>query len=114
MNLVVILFFFFIQQTVSIGPDSVAFRFTSDALCFGGQQCTLTDIAMAAGIAPPNIGQGPDAVKSITASVVYSAMREIRRRLEMAIDSMKVITSAHHILVAMLSAYTYISPSKCA
>ena len=45
---------------------------------------------MAAGVAPSSIGQGPDAVKSISASVVYSAMREIRRRLETAIDSMKV------------------------
>ena len=88
---------FFIQQQVSIGPDSVAFRFTSDALCFGGQQCTLTDVAMAAGVAPPTIGWDPDAVKSVTASVVYSAMREIRRRLETAIDSMKVVNS-HFIL----------------
>ena len=48
---------------------------------------------MAAGVAPPNIGHGPDAVDSITPSVVYSSMREIRRRLETAIDSMKVINS---------------------
>ena len=52
---------------------------------------------MAAGVAPPNIGHGPDSVGSITPSVVYSAMREIRRRLETAIDSMKVVNS-HSIL----------------
>ena len=78
------------QHCVSVGPESVAFRFTEAALCFGGQQCTLTDIAIAAGVAPANIAQYPEALKSISSSTVYSAMREIRRRLESAIDSMKV------------------------
>ena len=83
-------FNFFLQRKVSVGPESVAFRFTSEALCFGGEQCTLTDVAMAAGVAPANIGHSPDGVKSIASNVVYSAMREIRRKLENAIDSMKV------------------------
>ena len=81
---------FFLQRKVSVGPESVAFRFTSEALCFGGEQCTLTDVAMAAGVAPASIGHSPDGVKSIASDVVYSAMREIRRKLENAIDSMKV------------------------
>ena len=78
------------QRQVSVGPESVAFRFTTEALCFGGEQCTLTDVAMAAGVAPTNVGHSSDGVKSIASDVVYSAMREVRRKLENAIDSMKV------------------------
>jgi N-methylhydantoinase A/oxoprolinase/acetone carboxylase beta subunit len=33
----------------SVGPESVGFRITSEALVFGGRQLTLTDIAVAAG-----------------------------------------------------------------
>ena len=75
---------------MTVGPESVAFRFTTEALCFGGEQCTLTDVAMAAGVAPANIGHSASAVKSITSDIVYSAMKEIRLKLENAIDSMKV------------------------
>jgi N-methylhydantoinase A/oxoprolinase/acetone carboxylase beta subunit len=32
-----------------LGPESVGFRITSEALVFGGRQLTLTDIAVAAG-----------------------------------------------------------------
>lgn len=73
-----------------MGPESVAFRFTEAALCFGGQQCTLTDVAIAAGVAPANIAKTPEALDSISPSTVYSTMREIQRRLESAIDKMKV------------------------
>ena len=83
---------FHLQRQVSVGPESVAFRFTTEALCSGGEQCTLTDVAMAAGVAPAYIGRDPGAVKSIASDVVYSAMREIRRNLENAIDNMKVTT----------------------
>ena len=79
------------QQHVSVGPESIGFRLTEDALCFGGQKCTLTDVAIAAGVAPASIARVPKVLESISASVVYSAMRGIQRKLETAIDTMKVI-----------------------
>lgn len=60
---------------------------------------------MAAGVAPPNIGKGLDAVRSVSASVVYSSMRQIRIKIEAAIDSMKVRGSC------LLLADTYYVPA---
>jgi N-methylhydantoinase A/oxoprolinase/acetone carboxylase beta subunit len=37
--------------SVQIGPDSVAYRLEQEALAFGGQTITGTDIALAAGLA---------------------------------------------------------------
>lgn len=85
-----------------MGPESVAFRFTEAALCFGGRQCTLTDVAIAAGVAPANIAKTPKALNSISPSTVYSAMREIRRLLESAIDNMKV-SKLHGVSVTHFS-----------
>jgi N-methylhydantoinase A/oxoprolinase/acetone carboxylase beta subunit len=39
------------DRSVNIGPDSVAFRLEHEALAFGGQTITGTDIAVAAGFA---------------------------------------------------------------
>ena len=39
------------EQTVDVGPDSVAFQLEKEALAFGGQTITGTDIALAAGLA---------------------------------------------------------------
>lgn len=36
--------------SVQIGPDSVAYRLEQEALAFGGQTITGTDIALAAGL----------------------------------------------------------------
>ena len=37
--------------TVTVGPDSVGYRITEKALCFGGDVCTATDIAVRLGMA---------------------------------------------------------------
>ena len=39
------------QGAVKIGPVSVGYNLTSRALCFGGDTCTTTDLAVAAGVA---------------------------------------------------------------
>jgi N-methylhydantoinase A/oxoprolinase/acetone carboxylase beta subunit len=36
--------------SVQVGPDSVAYRIEQEALAFGGQTITGTDIALAAGL----------------------------------------------------------------
>lgn len=63
------------------------YRIKQEALCFGGDKCTATDIAIAAGIAPQGIG---NTVPALEPPMVYAAMREIKKRLEAAIDCMKV------------------------
>lgn len=37
--------------TVTVGPDSVGYQITEKALCFGGDICTATDIAVRLGMA---------------------------------------------------------------
>ncbi|CAF2860431.1 unnamed protein product [Rotaria sp. Silwood2] len=39
------------EESVQVGPDSVAYRLDQEALSFGGQTITGTDIALAAGLA---------------------------------------------------------------
>ena len=36
--------------TVTVGPDSVGYQITEKALCFGGDVCTATDIAVRLGM----------------------------------------------------------------
>ena len=38
------------QGNVQVGPESVGYELTSKSLCFNGDTCTATDIAIAAGI----------------------------------------------------------------
>lgn len=38
------------KDSVQVGPDSVAYRLNQEALAFGGQVMTNTDIALAAGL----------------------------------------------------------------
>ncbi len=37
--------------SIRIGPDSVGYRLDQEALAFGGQKITTTDVALAAGLA---------------------------------------------------------------
>ena len=73
-----------------MGPKSVGYEITTKALCFGGEQCTTTDVAMAAGISPKDFCTTPQAVSALSPELVTAATAEIRRKLETIIDSMKV------------------------
>lgn len=75
------------NHSVTVGPNSVEYRIKQEALCFGGGTCTATDVAIAAGIVPQGIGT---IVPALAPQVVYAAMREMKAKLEAAIDSMKV------------------------
>lgn len=83
--------------TVTIGPDSVGYRLTQEALVFGGQTLTTTDIAVAAGMA--DIGDRAR-VAHLPADLVRNALAEIRRLLEAAIDRVK--TSAEPVPVVLV------------
>ena len=78
-----------IQRQLKLG-ESVGHRLTSEALCFGGHTCTLTDVAVAAGVAPHNICQVPGALDSLNPTLVYKAMCHIREMIENGIDCLKV------------------------
>jgi N-methylhydantoinase A/oxoprolinase/acetone carboxylase beta subunit len=83
--------------SVSIGPDSVGYRLVEDALVFGGQTLTTTDIAVAAGMA--DIGDRSRVVQ-LPAPLVRASLACIRGMLEAAIDRVK--TSADPVPVVLV------------
>jgi len=72
--------------TLKIGPRSVGYNLVRDALVFGGDILTTTDIAVAAGIA--DIGDR-DRVKHLDPTMVQAALAGIRKLLEENVDRMK-------------------------
>ena len=76
------------QGGVTVGPLSVGFKLHSEALVFGGEKMTATDIAVASGFC--DIGD-KERVKHISEEVRTAALVEIKRKIETAIDRVKVI-----------------------
>ncbi|KIV84992.1 hypothetical protein PV11_00733 [Exophiala sideris] len=84
------------DNKVSVGPDSVAHRLTTDAMVFGGSVMTSTDIVVASGSA--NVGQS-EHVRGIPQTLIAGAKADIKRQLERAIDSMKVSSAPVTVLL---------------
>lgn len=74
------------EEPLSIGPVSVGHRLSEQALVFGGDTLTLTDIAVAAGLA--EIGDR-SRVSHLSANLVASAIQSIHQTLSEAVDRMK-------------------------
>ncbi|WP_214367282.1 hydantoinase/oxoprolinase N-terminal domain-containing protein [Pseudonocardia sp. H11422] len=77
------------EDPLSVGPDSVGFRLTEEALVFGGQTLTCTDIAVAAGIA--DIGDR-SLVRGLDRSFVDAVLARIGADISAVVD--RVRTSA--------------------
>ncbi len=74
-------------ERVTIGPDSVGFALAKDAMVFGGDILTATDIAVASGYA--HIGNR-HAVAKLDPGMLQLASTQIHRLLADALDRMKV------------------------
>src|SRR5882724_1941703 len=71
---------------LTIGPASVGYRLTEQALVFGGGVLTVTDVAVAAGL----IDLGDRArVASLPARLVEAALARVRAMIEEGVDRMK-------------------------
>ena len=71
---------------LTIGPASVGYRLTEQALVFGGDVLTVTDVAVAAGL----IDLGDRArVAALPAALVNEALARIRAMIEEGVDRMK-------------------------
>jgi N-methylhydantoinase A/oxoprolinase/acetone carboxylase beta subunit len=74
------------EPSLTIGPASVGYRLTEQALVFGGGVLTVTDIAVAAGL----IDLGDRArVAALPAALVDGALARIRTMIEEGVDRMK-------------------------
>jgi N-methylhydantoinase A/oxoprolinase/acetone carboxylase beta subunit len=85
------------RDPLTIGPQSVGYRITEQALVFGGDILTTTDIAVAAGIA--SIGD-PARVAHLDRTFVQEALERIQVMVETAVDRMK--TSAEPVPVIIV------------
>ena len=95
--------------TVTVGPDSVGFEITKQALVFGGETLTATDIAVKLGMA--EIGD-PSLVEKVPADLAKKAGDTIRTMIEDSIDAMKV--SNDDIDVILVGGGSVILPEKLA
>ena len=73
--------------TVTVGPDSVGYQITEQAMVFGGSTMTATDIAVRLG--KVSLGN-PKLVAKIPLELAKKAMERIREMVEDSIDAMKV------------------------
>ncbi len=96
-------------ETLRVGPESVGYRITEDALIFGGDVLTLSDVAVALGRA--HFGD-PTAVAHLPAEFVNKVQTWIGMRVEETIDRMK--TSAEPIPVVLVGGGSVVMPSAFA
>ena len=68
---------------VTVGPRSVGYRLTEDALCFGGDTLTTTDVIVAAGAAEIGERSGVD---HLDAGLIERTRDEIARMVELAVE----------------------------
>jgi N-methylhydantoinase A/oxoprolinase/acetone carboxylase beta subunit len=84
------------RDPLTIGPQSVGYRLTSEAMVFGGDTLTTSDIAVAAGIA----GFGDSSrVSSLESAFVSSTLEKIQQMCEAAVDRMKTSADAVPVIV---------------
>ena len=82
---------------VQVGPESVGFRLTTEAVVFGGSTVTATDVAVAAGHA--NIGDRAR-VRRLPRETVRRGMERIHGIVEEGVDRMK--TSAEPLPLVLV------------
>ncbi|WP_400996629.1 hydantoinase/oxoprolinase N-terminal domain-containing protein [Agromyces sp. GXQ0307] len=73
-------------ETGEVGPESVGYRLTTEALVFGGSTLTATDIAVAAGRA--EVGD-PSKVAHLDPALVSKVLARIAERVAEAVDRMR-------------------------
>jgi len=90
-----------------VGPQSVGYRLTEDAIIFGGQTLTASDIAVAAGRA--RFGD-PTRARSLSPQLVRQALATIDRRLAELVDALK--TSPHPVPVVVVGGGSVLVPEQ--
>lgn len=95
--------------SLTIGPASVGYRLTEQALVFGGDVLTVTDVAVAAGL----IDLGDRArVASLPAARVEEVLARIRSMVEEGVDRMK--TDAGETPLIAVGGGSFLVPARLA
>jgi len=97
------------EPSLAIGPTSVGFRLTEQALVFGGDVLTVTDVAVAAGLI--DLGDR-GRVASLPAAQVEAALARIRAMIEEGVDRMK--TDAGEMPLIAVGGGSFLVPPRLA
>jgi len=92
---------------ITVGPDSVGYKISEEALVFGGSTLTTTDIAVRLGLA--DVGDST-LVAHIDEAFAKAVQEEISSLLEQAIDKMK--TSSEDVSLVLVGGGGIIVPEK--
>jgi N-methylhydantoinase A/oxoprolinase/acetone carboxylase beta subunit len=74
------------DKTVVLGPDSVGYRVAKEALVFGGNVLTTTDVAVACNLT--KLGN-LERIENLNSSLIESALLKIKELVEVNIDKIK-------------------------
>ena len=94
---------------VAVGPKSVGYRITEEALVFGGKTLTATDAAVAAGIV--EIGDKAQAA-TVPGTLARAVLAAAQAKLEDAIDRMK--TEAGDVPLIAVGGGAFLVPDRLA
>jgi N-methylhydantoinase A/oxoprolinase/acetone carboxylase beta subunit len=97
------------RDPVAVGPKSVGYRLTREALVFGGNALTATDVAVAAGLA--EIGDR-GAVANLPRDLVAAVLNETRAKIEDTVDRMK--TEAGDLPLIAVGGGAFLVPERLA
>ncbi len=92
---------------LSVGPTSVGYRLTEEALVFGGETLTATDIAVAAGVA--RFGDTAAAAR-LPRDIVSAALDAVRARIEDSVDRVK--TEADDLPLIAVGGGAFLVPDR--
>ncbi|TQN65061.1 putative D-/L-hydantoinase subunit A [Colletotrichum shisoi] len=96
-----------VGEKVKVGPESVGLELVTRGLVFGGDVCTTTDVAVAAGMA--DIGDTEKA-EELEPRFVQEALSRIQALLEGAVDVIK--TSPDPVPVLLVGGGAILSPER--
>jgi N-methylhydantoinase A/oxoprolinase/acetone carboxylase beta subunit len=97
------------RDPVAVGPQSVGYRLTEEALVFGGDTLTATDIAVAAGVV--EIGDRA-LVAGLPRSLVEDALAAAQAIIEDSVDRMK--TAAGEVPLIAVGGGAFLVPGRLA
>ncbi|SDK80427.1 N-methylhydantoinase A/oxoprolinase/acetone carboxylase, beta subunit [Nonomuraea maritima] len=95
------------RPTVQVGPDSVGYRLTEEALVFGGRTLTATDLAVAAGLA--DIGDR-SLVRHLDRDLVRRGTAWMAERVAALVDQMRL--SAEPLPVVVVGGGSILMPAE--
>src|SRR5215831_6802179 len=98
-----------VAPTLTIGPTSVGYRLTEQALVFGGDVLTVTDVAVAAGLI--DLGDR-SRVAALPTSLVEFTLARIRAMIEEGVDRMK--TEAGDVPLIAVGGGSFLVPPRLA